>query len=89
MASNSWVVSGNHTASGKPLLASDAHLGTGVPSFWTIQHLNFTHNGEQKTLVGSSTPGIPMIFNGRSNDIAWALSASLTDVSDLYREEAN
>lgn len=41
MASNNWVISGNHTKTGKPLLASDPHLSTGVPSYWTIQHLHY------------------------------------------------
>ena len=35
-ASNHWVIHGNHTKNGKPLLASDPHLGTGVPSVWVI-----------------------------------------------------
>src|SRR5262245_34022016 len=30
--SNDWVISGAHTATGKPLLANDPHLGLGVPS---------------------------------------------------------
>jgi penicillin amidase len=28
MASNNWVIHGKHTKTGKPLLASDPHLGT-------------------------------------------------------------
>ncbi len=30
IGSNSWVVSGAHTASGAPLLANDPHLGLGA-----------------------------------------------------------
>jgi len=46
-ASNNWVISGKHTKSGKPLLSSDPHLGTGSPSFWVIQHIEFkTKNGD-------------------------------------------
>ena len=30
-ASNNWVVSGKHTASGKPLLANDPHLAPSAP----------------------------------------------------------
>ena len=36
LASNNWVISGKHTASGKPLLANDPHLSTGLPSFWIL-----------------------------------------------------
>lgn len=41
LASNNWVISGKHTASGKPLLANDPHLVASIPSFWTIQNLEF------------------------------------------------
>jgi len=34
MASNNWAIHGDHTASGKPLLANDPHLGNSIPSFW-------------------------------------------------------
>ena len=35
-ASNSWVVSGARTASGKPLLANDPHLGLSAPGIDTL-----------------------------------------------------
>ena len=41
LASNNWVISGKYTNTGRPLLASDPHLGSGLPSFWVIQHLEF------------------------------------------------
>ena len=34
IGSNSWVVSGSRTSTGKPLLANDPHLGTGIPGIW-------------------------------------------------------
>src|SRR4051812_39580573 len=37
--SNDWVVSGAHTATGRPLLANDPHLALGVPSIWSAVHL--------------------------------------------------
>lgn len=89
-ASNNWVISGKHTKSGKPLLSSDPHLGTGSPSFWVIQHMEFKQpNGETQYLVGSANPGVPMILIGRSKDISWGITAALTDVSDLFRESLN
>jgi len=39
--SNSFVISGNHTKSGRAILSSDSYMGKGVPNFWVIQHLNF------------------------------------------------
>ena len=34
VGSNSWVVSGALTTTGKPLLANDPHLGPGIPGTW-------------------------------------------------------
>ncbi len=39
-ASNNWVVNGNHTISGKPLLANDPHLRPTTPSIWHLVHLS-------------------------------------------------
>ena len=48
LASNNWVVHGNLTASGRPLLAGDPHLGTSLPCVWTLQHLQYKENGKTK-----------------------------------------
>ena len=34
VGSNSWVVSGELTESGKPMLANDPHLGISAPGIW-------------------------------------------------------
>src|SRR5689334_20532481 len=39
IGSNNWVVDGTMTASGKPLLANDPHLGARVPSTWYLAHV--------------------------------------------------
>ena len=39
LGSNNWVVSGAHTATGKPLLANDTHLELSIPSIWYEAHL--------------------------------------------------
>ena len=40
LGSNNWVVDGTLTASGKPLLANDPHLGTRLPSTWYLAHIS-------------------------------------------------
>lgn len=40
LGSNNWVASGQHTATGKPLLASDPHLELTTPSPWYLAHLH-------------------------------------------------
>jgi penicillin amidase len=42
-ASNNWVIHGNYTKTGKPLLAGDPHLGNGIPSLWYLIEMTCTH----------------------------------------------
>ena len=34
IGSNTWVVDGEHTTTGEPILANDPHLGVGLPGVW-------------------------------------------------------
>jgi penicillin amidase len=79
-ASNNWVVSGERTASGEPLLANDPHLGLGAPSLWYLAHL------ESPTLeaVGATLPGLPAVVIGHNREIAWGVTNVGADVQDLY-----
>jgi len=45
--SNAWVIHGNHTATGKPLLANDPHLETMIPSVWYQAELIWNENGKK------------------------------------------
>ncbi len=79
-ASNNWVVSGRRTASGKPLLANDPHLGLGVPSLWYLIHLE----APGYNAIGASLPGTPGVVIGRNARIAWGVTNVGADVQDLY-----
>jgi penicillin amidase len=39
VGSNNWVLSGERTASGRPMLANDPHLSLSLPSIWYENHL--------------------------------------------------
>ncbi|HZM32903.1 MAG TPA: penicillin acylase family protein [Burkholderiales bacterium] len=84
-ASNSWVVSGDRTASGKPLLANDPHLGLTAPVVWYFVHLN----APGMDVIGASLPGVPGILLGRNQRIAWGFTNTGPDVQDLYLEDEN
>ncbi len=89
-ASNNWVVSGRRTASGKPILANDPHLGLTAPSVWYLAHLKVTKElGSPRHLVGASLPGTPFILLGRNNDIAWGFTNTATDAQDVFVERVN
>jgi penicillin amidase len=80
VGSNSWVVSGNRTASGKPLLANDMHLQLTVPGVWYEMHLRT----EGMNARGVTFPGIPFVVGGRTADVAWGFTNVGGDFTDLY-----
>lgn len=81
-ASNNWVVDGAWSASAKPLLANDPHLGFAIPSIWYLAHLAWDgHN-----VIGASMPGVPGIILGRNDHLAWGYTTTGADVQDLYLE---
>src|SRR5271155_1096382 len=83
--SNNWVVSGAHTASGKPLLANDTHLELSVPSIWYELHLT----APGWNVKGLTLPGAPLVVIGHNDKIAWGFTNNGADVQDLYIETFN
>jgi len=89
-ASNNWVISGERTASGLPVLANDPHLGLMAPSVWYLAHLEVTEEfDEPRHLIGPSLPGTPYVLLGRGNDIAWGFTNTATDAQDVFVERVN
>jgi penicillin amidase len=82
LGSNSWVVDGTLTASGKPLLANDPHLGTHVPSLWYLAHMS----AGDFDVIGATVPGAPAVAIGRNRFIAWGETNVAADVEDLFLE---
>jgi penicillin amidase len=85
LGSNNWVVSGAHTATGKPLLANDTHLELSIPPIWYEVHLT-TPGFNAK---GFTLPGAPLIVIGHNDHIAWGFTNNGADVQDLYIESFN
>jgi penicillin amidase len=81
--SNNWVISGAHTATGKPLLANDPHLALGVPSIWTAVQLV----APGLEVAGVTLPGLPGVILGRNARVAWGCTNVHDDSADLYVEE--
>ncbi|KOX17024.1 penicillin amidase [Nocardiopsis sp. NRRL B-16309] len=86
--SNSWVVSGDHTESGLPLLANDPHLGASMPSTWYQIGLHCTELTDACPfdVSGFSFSGLPGVIIGQNESIAWAFTNLNPDVMDLYVE---
>lgn len=83
LGSNAWVVSGRHTASGKPILANDTHLEWSWPGAWYMVHLK----APGLNVAGFALPGVPTVIIGHNDRIAWGVTNLHYDVQDLYLEE--
>jgi penicillin amidase len=81
LGSNSWVVSGEKTNTGYPILCNDPHLGFTLPSIWLEMQLACPG----LNVYGVSIPGVPAIIIGFNQDIAWGLTNGADDVKDWYK----
>ncbi|MGO3147205.1 MAG: penicillin acylase family protein [Leucobacter sp.] len=88
VGSNSWVISGEYTTTGKPLLANDPHLGAALPSVWTQLQLRCSTVSDECPfdVAGFSFSGLPGIVIGHNQDMAWGFTNLTTDVADLFIE---
>lgn len=93
--SNNWVVAGQASASGQPLLANDPHLGLSAPAIWYFARLQSpAGQGAQAAhagldVTGATLPGLPFVVLGRNAHVAWGFTNTNPDVQDLYLEAIN
>ncbi len=85
IGSNSWVVSGRRTKSGKPILCNDPHLGFTQPPVWYEMHLV----GGRFDVSGVTLAGIPLVIIGQNARIAWGYTNVMTDDMDFYIEKTD
>lgn len=81
-ASNEWVVDGRHSASGLPILANDPHLGFQAPNLWYLARLE----APGLSVAGATVPGVPIMLLGQNDHVAWGLTTTNGDTSDLVIE---
>ncbi|MFL6154413.1 MAG: penicillin acylase family protein, partial [Ornithinibacter sp.] len=88
VGSNSWVVSGAHTTTGKPLLANDPHLGVSQPGIWIQNSLSCrtVTAACPMQVSGFSFAGVPGVVIGHNADIAWGFTNLGPDVTDFFLE---
>jgi penicillin amidase len=83
--SNDWVVSGQHTITGKPLLSNDMHLDHEMPNLWFEAHLK---SGDFD-VAGVTLPGVPFVVVGHNQRIGWGFTNVGPTVEDDFIEEFN
>lgn len=85
IGSNNWVVDGNHTYTGAPLLASDPHVPFGALSWWYEAHLC----GGSFNVTGATYIGVPTVLFGGNSQVAWGLTNNICSQRDLYQEQTD
>jgi penicillin amidase len=88
IGSNSWVVDGEHSATGEPLLANDPHLGVSLPGVWMQVGLHCREVGDDCPfdVAGFSFSGVPGVIIGHNDRVAWGFTNLGPDVTDLFVE---
>ncbi|WP_420624082.1 penicillin acylase family protein [Candidatus Poriferisodalis sp.] len=82
-ASNSWALSGERTASGKPLLAGDPHRGIEFPNVYHQCHLSC----DDFDAIGMGFPGVPGFPHfGHNAEVAWGITHGMCDDTDVFVE---
>jgi len=91
LGSNSWVISGERTNTGRPLLANDPHLAAQMPSIWYEIGLHCAPQGTDcpYEVTGVSFAGAPGVIIGHNDRIVWSMTNVGPDVQDLYIEKLN
>ncbi len=91
VGSNSWVIAGERTDSGMPILANDPHLGIQMPSIWYEIGLHCTPVSPDcpYSVVGASFASTPGVIIGHNDSIAWGVTNLGPDVQDLFIERVN
>jgi len=82
-ASDEFVVGGKRSASGRPILANDPHLGLATPDPLYVIQLSLPGVVDA---VGAGAPGLPLIATGRNRRAAWGVTALSADVVDVYAD---
>ena len=89
VGSNSWVVSGALTTTGKPLLANDPHLEPAIPGIWYQMglHCEELTSACPYDVAGFTFAGVPGVIIGHTQRIAWGMTNLGPDVTDFYLEK--
>jgi penicillin amidase len=82
-ASDEFVVGPKRSASGRPVLANDPHLGLATPGPLYVLHLSVPGVLDA---VGAGAPGLPLLATGRNRRAAWGVTALSADVVDVYAD---
>ena len=78
--SNAWTVGPERTATGRPILANDPHLGIGGFGPRHIAHLT----APGLDVIGAGAPGLPGLMQGHTDRFAFGRTNFHIDQEDLF-----
>jgi len=84
--SNAWLVAGEHTESGYPMIANDPHLTMDTPAIWYENHLIYDKDGKEWHVNGTGLAGAPGVVLGCSSQACWGMTVNPLDVTDFFSE---
>lgn len=83
--SNSWVVGGERTRSGRPVIGGDPHRTFEAPNAYVQVRLTCPDEGID--VAGFTFPGVPGVQHfAHAGDVAWGITNAMGDYQDLYVE---
>ena len=83
IGSNNWVVNGEKSVTGKPIIANDPHLANQAPTYWYAAVIR----SNNLNVEGATLPGTPFVVIGKNKNISWTLTNVMADDADFYVEE--
>ena len=87
IGSNNWVLAPSRTTDGNALLSNDPHLGMTQPATWYVAHMDGVTNGSGEIhSAGMTFAGLPWVIVGHNERIAWGVTTTNMDFSDVYIE---
>jgi len=80
LGSNAWTIAPSRSATGRPILANDPHLGIGRASPRHMCHLT----APGLDVIGAGAPGLPGIMQGHTDRFAFGRTNFHIDQTDLF-----
>jgi penicillin amidase len=87
--SNGWVIHGDHTFNGRPILANDSHARLADPNVMDLLHINSADAGGAFDAMGMAFLGVPGVHVGRNAKVVWGATTNFADMLDLWDVNVN
>jgi len=84
-ASNAWVIADKKTLNRGAILANDPHLAFSAPILWYMARIQ----APDLDVTGATVPGVPFTILGHNGVIAWGMTSTQSDITDLFVEQVD